>query len=453
MIRLLRMDTVALVRDRLALAIVGVALLACAVAVIAGHGWAARLEADRDVAVREAAAARSEARQAWAEAPSTAPEAAVLLPSRLVTALHLAPPLLPDFSAGRSALEPSAANVRLSTRPDAMFSRYQVANAERLARGGLDLAFVAVVLAPLLLIGLGYGVFVADRETGTARLWLAQAGSPLALLAARSVTRLAAVFAPILLAALVLLALSPEPAMRAGAVALWLGVALLSLLFWWAVVLLVNAFPVAAETAALLLVGLWALLVFVLPVLSASAAALIDPPPSRFEQIAVARAAEVRAARDYDDDHPELSNATLEGRRAAVLKGVEVRRAVAAAVSPVAADFDARMAAQRRFSERLALLSPPTLMADALASIARTDARFYAAQRRAAAAHLAPVGAALADAALGRRPINATIFDQLPRFAPPAPPSLRLGPIGWVLALTLMLGGWALIRLRRARPF
>lgn len=452
MTRLLRTDWLQLRRDRLVLGVLAIGLLACLLAAISGHAWAERLRSQGAESVAESSEALAKARASWAEAGALDPAEAALLPSRLVAPLRLAEPVLPDFSAGRSPLEPVATTARLSTRPDALFTRYQVENPERLARGGLDLSFVAVVLAPLLLIGVGYGLFAADREAGTARLWLAQAGSPLRLLAARSVNRLALAFAPILLAGLGLWLLGPDPGTRAGPIAAWLGIAFLGLLFWWAVILTVNAFPVAAETAALLLVGLWALLVFVLPVAAQAAASVINPPPSRFEQIAVARAAEVRANRSYDDDHPELSSSTLEGRRASVDKGVEVRRAVAEAVAPLRREHEARMDAQASFARRLALLSPPALTADALAAVARTDARFYEAQRAAAAQHLQPLGAALADAALGRRPIDAATFDALPRFQPPPAPRVAWTPVLWVLALTAAFAGWALHRLRRVRP-
>lgn len=450
MIGLLRMDAVMLLRDRLALGALVVGLLAALLAVLAGHAWATQLDAGGKEAQFEASKAQATVRTQWAEARSLDPAEAVLLPGRLSTQLRIGTPILPDYSAGRSPIEPVAASARLATRPDSLFARYQVDNPERLARGGLDLAFVAVVLAPLLLIGLGYGVFVADRDTGTARLWLAQAGSPLRLLAVRSVNRLALILAPILLAALTLWVLGPPD--RAGAVLAWLTIALIGLLFWWAVILFVNSLPVAAETAALVLVGLWALFVFVVPVATVSAASLLNPPPSRFEQVAVGRAAEIRANRDYDDDHPELSSASLEGRRLSVEKGIEVRRSIAAAVDPLHLAHERQMEAQRRFARGLAFLSPPALTADALSAVARTDASFYDTQRRAAAQHLQPLGEALADAALARRPIDAATFDALPRFQPPPAPPMRLGPILWLLAVTAALGAWAIFRLRRARP-
>jgi ABC-2 type transport system permease protein len=420
--------------------------------VLTGRGRLADLRADRAAGLAEVAAARSEARESWARAAETPPQDAVLLPSRLMTTIHLGEPTLSDFSAGRSRLEPTTANIRLATRPDALFARYQVGNSESAFRGEIDLAFITLVLAPLLLIGLGYGVFTTDRESGLARLWLAQAGSPLKLLAVRSLNRIAIVFAPVLLAGLTLWLIGPDMAQRAGPVAAWLGVALLGLLFWWALVLLVNSFARAAETAALILIGCWTLFVFVVPTAVTAGAGLINPPPSRFEQIAAARATEVRASREYDNDHPELSTPTLEGRRATVEKGIEVRRLVADAVRPLTERYDAQLEAQRRTLQWTQLLSPTAVSGEALAGVARTDAGFYAAQREAAADYLAPLSTALADAALGRQPISATTFDALPRFTPPAPAPTPVWPILWVAFVTLILTIWAVARLRRVSP-
>lgn len=452
MLRLLRLDALQLLRDRLALTVLVIGSLACLIAGTVGHAWLASQLEDASAVAQTATTERGTSREQWAKAPGVPPEEAVLLPTRLTVSTQIAPPLLPDFTVARSALEPNAASVRLATRPDALFTRYQVANPERLARGGVDLSFVAVALAPLLLIGLGYGVFVGDRDSGTARLWLAQAGSPLRLLAVRSFNRLALVVLPLAAAVLTLLALGPDIDGRWAAGGLWLVVALIGLLFWWAVILLVNSLRVSAETAALVLVAAWAALVFVIPVATASAATVLNPPPSRFEQIAAARSAEVRASRDFDDDHPDLSSSTLEGRRTSVLKGVEVRAAVAEAVRPLAQAYDERIAAQRTFLRRLAVLSPPALTADALASVARTDLDFYASQRRAVVDYLEPFGRALTSATQGGRAIDAATFDALPRFSAPPPPPVRLAPAGWVLLITSALMLWALARLRRIQP-
>lgn len=280
---------------------------------------------------------------------------------------------------------------------------------------------------------------------------VAQAGTPLRLIVMRSVNRLALAFIPILLAGFVLWLAGSIG--RGGVILEWLGVVALVLCFWWSLVLLINCFRIGAETAALALVGLWTLLVFVAPVAIGSAAALINPPPSRFEEIAAARAAEIAATRSYEDDHPELSSSTLEGRRATTRKGIEVRHTIARVIAPLQTETERQFFAQRRFEQRLSLLSPSLLASDTLASIAHTDSAAYTTQREAAVEYLGTLAEALASVALGKRPIDTATFDALPRFEPPSPTQPPLFPILWIMIVTIAIVSIALLRLRRAKPF
>lgn len=451
MIRLLRLDALQLIRDRLAVGVLAAELVACLIAVMIGVAWQNHLTSERESVRDKVESDQIYEREKWAGAAHGNPIDSVNIPSLYMITFQLAPPLLADFTVGRSAIEPAAASVRLSTRPDGMFARYQVENPERLARGTLDLTFVALVIAPLLLISLGYGVFTSDRESGTARLWLAQAGTPLRLIVMRSINRWALVFVPILLAGFTLWFVGP--AERGGAILEWLGIVALVLCFWWSLILLINSFRISAETAALALVGLWTLLVFVAPVAIGSAAVLINPPPSHFEEIAATRAAEIAATRSYEDDHPELSSSTLEGRRAATQKGIEVRRTIARVIAPLQAETERQFVAQRHFGQRLSLLSPSLLASDTLASIAHTDSAAYATQREAAVRYFDTLAEALASVALGERPVDTEAFDALPRFEPPSPPQPPLFPILWVAIVTIVIISIALLRLRRMKPF
>lgn len=450
MIKLLRLDALHLVRDRLAAGILAAGLLACLVAVVAGLAWQGRLQHERDALDARIESTRTSERERWADIRGKDPVDVVDVALRSRETVRLAPPLLADFTVGRSAVEPAATDLEIGSRASALFARYQVENPESLARGAFDLGFVALVVAPLLLIGLGYGVFVGDRESGAARLWLAQAGSPLKLIAARSVNRVGLVIGPILVAALVLWLTGP--AGRGGAILGWLGVAFLALCFWWAVTLLVNSLDIGAETSALALVGLWTVMVFVAPVAIGSVEALVNAPPSRFEGIAAARVAELASTQSYEDDHPELLFATLEGRRDWLRKGNAVRQSIARAVAPVEAETERQLAAQQRLGQRLALLSPTLLAADVQAGIARTDAGAYAAQRQAVKAHLAARNAVLTSAALGERPIDLATFAAIPGFEPPPPRRQPLFPVLWIAIVTAAIASVALVRLRRAKP-
>lgn len=251
---LLRLELRVLARQRISLVLLLLALGFCALAYANGRALLAQQLAGRAASASEQAAAT--ARVTEMIAAKADPATAVLYPFRVQLAVLAPVPPLVDFSAGRASFENYATTVSLRARADSLFKRTQLENPEALARGSFDLGFFAVIVAPLLLIGLGYGLFTADRDSGTARLILAQAGAPLRLLAVRSVPRLALVAVPLVATALLLLATGPALPGRAAAAGWWLAVALALLGFWWAVILLVNSLKVSAETAALMLVGL-----------------------------------------------------------------------------------------------------------------------------------------------------------------------------------------------------
>lgn len=205
--RLIAIEARHLLRERLTLAILAIAIAACALAFVNGRALLGHQIEARALSAAEDAGTEKEFRETIRTTAKL--EDAILHASRLSLPVAAPVPPLADFSAGRSGFENATTIVRLRSRPDTLFKRTQLDNPELLARGTLDLGFVAVAIAPLLLIGLGYGVFAGDRDSGAARLILAQGGGPFRLLAVRGVLRLGLVFAPLLATALTLLATGP----------------------------------------------------------------------------------------------------------------------------------------------------------------------------------------------------------------------------------------------------
>ncbi|MEQ1489456.1 MAG: DUF3526 domain-containing protein [Terricaulis sp.] len=451
--RLLWLDVRHLLRERLALLVLVVGLICAAAAAWNGHAWLTQLSTERTAFLAEGDESAAAYRENLAAGSIDADELA-LAPVRVTQPLAYPVPILADFSIGRSVIEPSTATVRVRYRPDTLFRNYQIDNAERLARGRLDLSFVAVVLAPLLLIALGYGLFSSDRERGSARLVLAQAATPVSLLTARSINRFALVAIPIILAALALLWLGPERDARLGPASLWLAVALLGLLFWQGVILFVNSFRIRAETAALSLVALWALLVFVAPATINAVAQANFPPPSRLAYIAQARAAEIAAAGAYENDHPELaadlSLPLNEQYRRTVARNIGVGLSVEQRLAPLTRAFETQLRGQQDLVEWVQWASPPMTSASVLASIAGTDTRSYAALRAAAITHLASFKRAILGPVESGRSMTLADYDALPRFEPPKN-NAPLLPIVVLAALVMLLWAASVIRLNRVK--
>jgi ABC-2 type transport system permease protein len=447
MLRLVLLETRQLARERFTWVLLLFLVIACALAVVNGRAlMTAQIEG-------RAAAADGDTSRLERIRTNLQPDAdramAVLIPYWIRQEVVSPPPPLADFSAGRAPYEPHATIVTLRSREDTLFERTAVDNPEATARGALDLGFVVVVLAPLALIALGYGLFSADRESGAAQLLLAQGGTPTRVLLARSVPRLLLVLTPLALSAAALLATGPAIEARASAAGWWLLIALSLALFWWAVILSVNALKIGAETAALALVSVWALLTLVLPAVVTAAAQLAYPPPSRFEQIAAARAAEVASTTAYENDHPDLASEGFEGRLASIRKSLSVGRTVERAIDPIARRFDAQLAGQQRVFRALAWASPPMIAADAMTAAAGTDVGRSLAFRRAAVGYLDQIKAALGGFIDRGAVMTRSEYQALPAFAWQPEPAQPVGRLAALALITLAIGAVALHRFRR----
>jgi ABC-2 type transport system permease protein len=436
-----------LLRDRSALIILAMLCIACAVALLSGRALLQQHADARALAQTSVADARAE--MAGQVAQQAAPSAALLYPFRVREGILAPLPLLIDFSAGRSRFENYAAEVSLRSRADTLFKRPQLTNPELSVRGTFDLGFVAVVIAPLLLIGLGYGLFSADRDSGAARLVLVQAGSPVRLIIARSVPRFLLVALPLVLTALLLLALGPGESQRVTAAALWLILALLLLLLWWLFIVLANTLRANAETTALGLVAAWAFFTLVLPPLISAAGQLLHPPPSRFEQIALARVAEVQATSAYENDHADLAEDAFEERLASLRKSVSIGQAVDSALEPLSARFDLQLQRQQALERSFAWLSPPLMASEAMITLAGTGTVQSSDFRHASAAFLANLKAELATFIENGAIMRPGDLESLPRFQWSPRRPFPVTALVTLCLLTVALGFICARRLRR----
>jgi ABC-2 type transport system permease protein len=419
MLKLIAIETRLLLASRPALAALLVLCLMLAIAMANGRSLLAGQIATRAAATAEAGEARAKLTEQVAKGLPA--EEAVLLPVRVRDGAVSAVPPLADVVAGRAATDPAAASISLRSRPDNLFRRPSLENPEQLARGSLDLAFVAVVVAPLLLIALGHGLFSADRDSGAARLVVVQSGRLGPLLLARSLPRLALVAGPILLALALLLATGPDLPGRAAAALDWAALALALLAAWWGAILWVNSCRVSADGAALALISLWALFTLVLPVLVAANVQLLHPAPSRLAEMAAVRAAEIAASGEWENDHPEVAASEAEARRASVARAAGVNAHVEAAVAPVAKRFADALAAQQQASAALAWAVPPLLASQAMADAGGTGLAGAIGFRSEAAAHLARFKAVLGQVLAGDGLLTPQRLAALPRFSAPSP--------------------------------
>ncbi|WP_172438980.1 DUF3526 domain-containing protein [Porphyrobacter sp. TH134] len=450
MARLLLHDLRLLLRDRLALLVLVIGLAVTGLAVGNGARWIDHLEQSRSAFLDRTQAEQAEYRARFAGPDWTDGDSADA-PYSAKRSFAYPVPVLADFTIGRSDIEPAMAEVRMGYRADTLFRNYQIDNPERLQRGRIDLSFVAIVVAPLLLIALGYGMLASDRDSGTLRLIAAQAGGVGRLVAARSINRLALVIVPLVLGALALLLIGPNDPARTEAALLWVSVALAGIAFWWAVILLINALRVSAETSAFILIAAWILLVFAAPPLINSAAQALNPPSSRMAQIIEGRRAEQQATETYKNDHGTDGLAELQRVKDVIAQYQRISTAHDRAIRPLSDAFDLQLAAQQRAVRQAQWLSPPMMVSNTLAQIAGTDVETYGTLKGAAFGYLSDYQAALDRGIANNRLFTLADHDALPTFQPP--PSPRPGWLGvlWTLMITIVILATALRRYRRLR--
>ncbi len=447
--RLLRADGVA----RLAV-VLFVAALAYAGWVGAVHVGALRSEveavtaahAERLNALRQAVAAA----EAKAVAEGVGPDVIhvriqhpFMLGSSRGQVATLDPGPLAAFAFGQSDLLAHAVLVR-SSGIDTPGEDVRVRSPFRLLVGPVDVAFVFLVLFPLLTLALGVGLTTAERESGQLRLMLAR---PLRLptLALGKATVRAMLLLACAAVGVGMIWLAAGRPGGLGRPLLWLLVTALYGGFWLALAALVDSRVRRSATAAVVLAACWLGLAVVLPAGLAVAAETLFAVPSRTEYVAATRVAALQASRESEaslarffGDHPELADSKAAGDFYTLRVARDAR--VAEALAPIEARFEQQRARQHRLVHTLGYLSPTILAQRAGTGPARYDA--FAEQTQ-------DFRASWAERYVPRyfagTPLRAAEFDDIPTFdfkeEPPGQLLSRLaGPMGGLALAGILLG-------------
>jgi len=168
--------------------------------------------------------------------------------------------------------------------------------------GQLTPAFLLQVVAPLLLIFLGYGALARETEHGTLRVLMLQGASRAQIVRGKLLALSAAALLAGAPAMIGLVALSAQPgALALPMLAIAVGYAAY-LALWAVLILLVSALVRRSRDALLALVALWAVAVVLLPRVGPDLASAAVPLTNRFQtDVAIAR--DLRTMGDSHDPH------------------------------------------------------------------------------------------------------------------------------------------------------
>jgi ABC-2 type transport system permease protein len=203
----------------------------------------------------------------------------------------LPPTPLAALSIGQSDLLPAYYKVSSEAR-EVVLAATEIENPHRLLTGPFDLAFVVIYLYPLMILALSYHLLSQEKEQGTLALLLSQ---PLRLrdVVVGKVCVRALLFVALVAGVAVLgLLVAGTSALRVTTLArfgLWVAVVTAYGGVWFALAVWVASFGRGSSTNAMVLAGLWLVLVILLPALFNLAATTLYPVPSRVEMIQAMR--------------------------------------------------------------------------------------------------------------------------------------------------------------------
>ena len=384
----LRLEWRILRRDRAALAILGLFALFLVVSAWAGgrHGQALSDSQDR-------ARAGEKTRIAALEKALTAPGAETA-PARARDprdptwmgesgAVHLAilpPAPLAPVAVGQRDLEPQIVQVSTAVHLSAeRETETPMSGPTRLTTGAFDPAFLFVVLFPLVIIALSYELLSGERERGTLAMLLSQPVSQGALVLGKAGARALALCGVTLAFALAGLVIAGA---NLGAPGAWSSVGLYALiliswaLLWFALSIWINARGGTSAGNALLLVGVWLVVVIVIPGLVHVVVDTVHPPPSG-----------VAAMHDAREDAQEVERALsgLEGRHDVDTKTTDFAQKRLAAQDKLQKHEDedaealhAILAQRREMMTWLRFVSPAIVVQMALEDVAGAGAERHA---------------------------------------------------------------------------
>lgn len=380
-------------------------------------------------------------------------------PAATVAALSPAPLAL--VAVGQSDLFPPAIRVTTGSKDNFLFAD-EIDNPANLLSGATDLAFVIVIIYPLVILALTFNLLAGEREAGSLAMTLASARRPGAALGGKLAARVLAPIVAILLATAAGAGFfAGREALAAAGFAQLVAVIFVYGLFWAALAAAVDGLGKSSAFNALTVIGAWVALTMLTPAAINSLAGYAHPAPSRVDMVLAARAATTDADRERDaalarymDEHGADAGMKRGAAQERTLRRLATQEAAFQRVEGVIAEHDAQLERQRALADRLAFLSPPLLAWRAMTDIAGTgEARYRDFLARIHAFHLDWRDFFLSRARAGA-PMTAKDYAALPRF----PQATQIGgadiaaPLLGLALPALVLAAFAWRGFRRCAP-
>lgn len=261
----------------------------------------------------------------------------------------------------------------------------EMVNPVQLLFGNFDLAFVIIYILPLLIIAFTFNVLSKEKELGTLRLLGAQPISITSWLLQKMTIRYIVFTVITLIILLITIAIfSVDAFSKAGNLAGLLLIVTGYILFWFVVSSIVNIKINDSSKNALTLIGIWLLIVMVLPATINQISNSLYPTPSRLKMINEIRLIKKENEEkqneimsDYLRSHPELAQTDGKQKFGFWHNYFASEKVMEEKTKPLLAKYDTQLKKQQDLISTFKYFSPAILMQRSLNNIAGTSEKHY----------------------------------------------------------------------------
>lgn len=261
----------------------------------------------------------------------------------------------------------------------------EMVNPVQLLFGNFDLAFVIIYILPLLIIAFTFNVLSKEKELGTLRLLGAQPISVINWLLQKIIIRyLIFTIITCLILVITIAFFSPNAFNSiANLVSLFLLIAGY-IFFWFVISFIVNIKINHSSKNALTLIGVWLLIVMVLPATVNQIGNSLYPTPSRLEMINEIRLIKKENEKkqneimsEYLRTHPELAQGNDNDKFGFWHNYFASEKIMEEKTKPLLAKYDLQLKKQQNLIGIFKYVSPAILMQQSLNNIAGTSEKHY----------------------------------------------------------------------------
>jgi ABC-2 type transport system permease protein len=261
----------------------------------------------------------------------------------------------------------------------------EMVNPTQLLFGSFDLAFVIIYILPLLIIAFTFNILSKEKELGTLKLLVAQPISVINWLLQKITIRY--LLFTIITLVVLLISISFFSSNAFNDIDNLLGLcALISgyIFFWFTVAYLVNIKINDSSKNALTLIGVWLLIVMVLPAAVNQIGNSLYPTPSRLKMINQIRLIKKENEEKQNDimseylrNHPELARENDNEKFGFWHNYFASEKVMEEKTKPLLAQYDLQLKKQQNLTRMFKFVSPAILMQQSLNNIAGTSEKHY----------------------------------------------------------------------------